>query len=990
MIRQLAMGLLCLLATGTAQAQQQQPTQLQRVTPHGSPSLTALANGVRSEKHVRDIVLEKLDIAVELRGGIAETIVTARFANKGSEVLEADFRLVLPADAVVAGYALDIKQQIVEGVLVDRPQARAVYEAAVRRGIDPGLAEVDAEGTFKTRVFPVPVKGSRTIRVRYVAPLFNSHRGEDVFVLPLDAAPERWSIGVRASGVAAAPSLTWPGRGPIAMVRTGDGFAAREEGTRALEGLLILGRPALPEAVASRNAMGEQFVQLSGAMPGGSAMLPSDRVRIYWDRSRGRLGEHKDELELLRRALAVLKPNTIEIVTFSSSGARRQAVASADAAIALLKGVTYRGASSFAPLAAEKAPADRCLLFSDGRPSIDRSAKVELPCRVDAVTAARTADLAWLRNLASAHGGRAYRLGDDLGAAERSLVRATPGVTAVLDDQGRRLPFVPIESSASQWLVAARAPDRGGVRVVIGRTELRRALPEARPFAGEGALLATDALATLGGTERRADYVALSRRYGVASPSLSFLVLETPQDYVQADIAPPEGYPKEDLAIYRSARQQADEQEAQVKKAQLEKVAGMWAEQVSWWNRRFVQPRPEVKRANDQEARREPGASAPEPAPPMLAVTALPAPAPPPPPAEVSGNTNERNIVVTGARVQAGMTTADATAAEDIGRFPDTELVARPRIEIEAWQPERPYLKAFDAAPQRFDALFAEEEKKHGTLPAFYLDTAGWLHRRGRTAEAVEMVLAALDLPVANEVTYGIVADRLERYGAYDRAVELRERHAALDPARPQPKRLLALALARRAAKRPANARADLERAIALLAEVALTPQDGRWDGIELIALMEANALIPKLRALGGETSLDRRLIALLDTDLRVVADWNTDATDLDLWVDEPHGERAIYSHQRTASGGQLSNDMTNGYGPEEYFLRRAFPGTYTVRANVFAADRIDPNGPSVVTVRLIRDFGRSTEREEAVDLEVTSQDGRERLIGRLVVDQPR
>lgn len=230
----------------------------------------------------------------------------------------------------------------------------------------------------------------------------------------------------------------------------------------------------------------------------------------------------------------------------------------------------------------------------------------------------------------------------------------------------------------------------------------------------------------------------------------------------------------------------------------------------------------------------------------------------------------------------------------------------------------------------------------------------------------------------------------LERYGAHDRAVELRERHAALDPTRPQPKRLLALALARRAAAQPAGARADLERAIALLGEIALSPQDGRWNGIEMIALMEANALIPKLRALGGDTGLDRRLIALLDTDLRVVVDWNTDATDLDLWVDEPHGERAIYSHQRTASGGHLSDDMTNGYGPEEYFLRRAFPGTYTVQAHVFAGDRIDPNGPSVVSVRLIRDFGRPTEREEAIDLEVTGNDAREKLIGRMVIAPPR
>ncbi len=76
------------------------------------------------------------------------------------------------------------------------------------------------------------------------------------------------------------------------------------------------------------------------------------------------------------------------------------------------------------------------------------------------------------------------------------------------------------------------------------------------------------------------------------------------------------------------------------------------------------------------------------------------------------------------------------------------------------------------------------------------------------------MVLSALELPTADDTTLGMVADRLERYGDWDRAVELRERQAALDPDRPQPRRLLALTLARRAAAHPAQARDDLTRAI--------------------------------------------------------------------------------------------------------------------------------------------------------------------------------
>jgi hypothetical protein len=987
MIVRWAMGLLCLVAPVALSAQTATSTSPQSAPPKGSPSLTALANGVRDPEHVRDIALSRLDIAVTLRGGIAETVITARFRNSGKDPLEGDFRLALPADAVVTGYALDIKGKLLDGVLVDRGRAKAVYEAAVRGRVDPGLAEVEPEGVFHTRVFPIPAGGSRTIRLRYVAPLFNSHRGEDVYVLPLDlpAPAEGWSIDVRAEGVRAAPSLTWPGREAIAMTAERGGFTAREEGTRALNGPLVIGRPALPDALASRNALGERFVQLSGALPAGAATTV-DRVRIYWDRSRSRLGEHKGEIALLRRVLAGLKPREIEIVTFNSSGAERRKVAGADAAIALLEGVRYRGATSYAPLAGDLVRADRCLLFTNGTPAIDRDAKVDLPCRVDAITTSKSANMAWLRHFATLHGGRAWRLGDDLSDVEKGLVRTMPSVTAVVDDQGQRLSFVPIESGNGQWLVAARAPERGGVRVLVGGTELRRTVPEAAAFSGEGTLIAADTLATLGATEQRADYVALSRRYGVASPSLSFLVLETPQDYVRADVAPPSGYEGEDLASYRTLREEADREAAEAKRDRLTEVVELWDEQVTWWRRKFA---PNARPTQARDERAPPSMIAPLPAPNSAP---MPEPTPTPTPQAMDESSDANAMIVTAARapgygnVQSSpVTTVVAESLQSVSG------VSAPSIEIDAWQPDRPYLKAFDAAPGRFDTLFAEQEKLHGTLPAFYLDTAEWLRRHGRLREAGEMALAALDLPVANEVTLGLVAARLERYGEWNRAIELRAREAALDPTRPQPKRLLALALARRAAAVPADARADLERAVKLLGEVVLTPWPDNWEGIETIALMEANALIPRLRALGGDTDLDRRLIALLDADIRVIAEWNTDATDLDLWIDEPSGERAIYNNPRTAIGGHLSNDMTNGYGPEEYFIRRAPRGIYTVRADVYAGDRIDPNGPSVVTVHIIRNFGRPNQSDESVDLEVLNDDkGEGRLVGRVVVGPTR
>ena len=337
--------------------------------------------------------------------------------------------------------------------------------------------------------------------------------------------------------------------------------------------------------------------------------------------------------------------------------------------------------------------------------------------------------------------------------------------------------------------------------------------------------------------------------------------------------------------------------------------------------------------------------------------------------------------MVTGARVSGG-----ATARQRYGGATATAPAApsTPAIQIDAWQPDRPYLELFDGKPADFDERFLEAERRHGALPIFYLDTAEWLRRHGRAAEAAEMVLSALELPTADEVTLGIVADRLERYGDLDHAIELRERAAVLDPDRPQPRRLLALALARRANVRPARAAADLTRAIDLLYTIATTPVASEWRGIELIALDEANAMAARLKRLGGHPAMDPRLTQLIDVDVRVVIDWTTDASDMDLWIDEPTRERAIYNNPRTAIGGRLSRDMTRGYGPEEYLLRRAPAGAYTVHANVFAPDRLDPNGATLLTAHLFRDFGRPTEREETIDVELKRDEQGAKMIGRL------
>lgn len=99
--------------------------------------------------------------------------------------------------------------------------------------------------------------------------------------------------------------------------------------------------------------------------------------------------------------------------------------------------------------------------------------------------------------------------------------------------------------------------------------------------------------------------------------------------------------------------------------------------------------------------------------------------------------------------------------------------------------------------------------------------------------------------------------------------------------------------------------------------------------------------------------------------DLRVTISWNTDATDVDLWVIEPDGTKCFYSHNRTKNGGELSQDQTQGYGPERYRAAGALPGAYRILVHYY---RANPNliaGETHVNVVITRKAGTPQETVE-------------------------
>ncbi|MEI2748728.1 MAG: hypothetical protein V9E88_08230 [Ferruginibacter sp.] len=153
-----------------------------------------------------------------------------------------------------------------------------------------------------------------------------------------------------------------------------------------------------------------------------------------------------------------------------------------------------------------------------------------------------------------------------------------------------------------------------------------------------------------------------------------------------------------------------------------------------------------------------------------------------------------------------------------------------------------------------------------------------------------------------------------------------------------------------------------------------------RFDGFNLIAALQYKRITGRIDSSGNKLKQPRmhflnvRLKDLkkflasenLDADkadMMVVITWNTDNTDVDLHVKEPSGEVCNFRHMRTASGGFLSNDATDGFGPEMYFIAKAAKGKYRLSIDYYSSSRVQTEAKSKILLDVYKYWG--TPKEE-------------------------
>ena len=983
------------LVAMTANAQQSSKWPFSAPWPPRPPMAPRMIVPQRPQEPGKPMELREMDVRARIAGLQVETTTTMTFFNPNFRQLEGELQFPLPDGATVTGYALDINGQMVDGVVVKREKARVAFETEVRRGIDPGIVEHVAGNVYRTRIYPLPAQGVRKVRLSYVAELSSDKTGDAACFLPMPIGESvaRLTIRIEASPVGVKPEIG--GFGNLRFRSFDNLWVAETEVRDAQPGEDIwVALPRLPAQIATveRTADGDVYFAASDLYVAATTSAKAPRkLGIAWDASGSRAGRHlQEEIAALRK----LGLNS-SVLIFRDRPEDIRPLGDPDA----LKDIAYDGGTDLAAAAAKVRQSDihDWLLFTDGFDTLGE----ELPDfgdkNVTAIVSQTVADRELLRQVCA----RVI----DLQRFDASAIFQPPvrlvrvhgtGIAEVQGIGGAAQGRVGVHGKLTADEAELRFEYSDGRRSPLFKLS-RRAATGGELLAGVWAAQRVNQLAVRAEANED-ELLALGRRFGIVSPATSLIVLERLDQYVRHDIEPPASLP--DLRRqWHDRLASLAKNEQQQRAGKIDRVLAMWRERVAWWETSHRVPadfgRPEEMTSANRVhsgwgAQGGVEGGAVEEAPPALprgvsggvpggVVAGVPGGTVGQPVATLDGapgdlqarKSAEHGSLSPGAATQAAL----QTVAE---KFKD----ARPggaRITVQAWDPATPYLRALKAAAKadRYK-VYLEQRSRFAASPAFFVDCAEFFLREGDNAVGVRVLTNLAELQLEEPALLRVLAWRLQQAGDLDRAIAILRKVARLRPEEPQSYRDLALALAEHG---------ETAEATTLLAKVVMGEWDNRFPEIEVVALEELNALIARTHP-PGPPPVDQRLIKNLDVDVRIVMSWDADATDVDLHVVEPSGEEAAYNHNRTTIGGLVSHDLTQGYGPEEYMVRRGMPGPFKIFARYYGSRQQTLVGPCTITATVFTDFGRPTQKKQVLTLRL-DQPQQEAGIGEVWIGGP-
>ena len=952
---------------------------------------------VSQEDNAKPMQLQDLSVDILVVGQTAVTTMEMTFYNPNSRVMEGEFEFPLSDGQQVSRFALDIDGKLREGVVVDKALGRKAFEEIVRRGVDPGLLEKTEGNNFRARVYPMPRRGTRRILIAFEQEL-SQKNGQDFYFLPIANAVKLKKFKIHTEVVSRFVKADIENSLQLDFTQSRNSYISEVEQTNyTLNKNIALTFPKIDKPQLITATKGDESYLYGHIALEKLALREKEapkNIGILWDSSLsnekrdfakeyGLLDTYFKELKNVKVTLTTFHIRTAKPVSFEVKDGNWQELRQ------YLEKQIYDGATDGNAMVFPQG-ADEYLLFSDG--IFNFGAKEfqlntlikSLQAPVNVISSLQVANWDKLQYLAGATGGSFINLNTQaLPEALKALryqsfqllgYKVKSGNVTDLYPQkgtlvGENFTFSGFLNSEEATLVVSF----GYPGKVIVEKELTFSKDNTAGV-GEFALLrriwAEKKIAQLQREGALAkDIDAVGRQYGIVTEGNSLIVLETVADYVRYQITPPKELQREYERLVNKEKQNKEKE----KKEHLDYVVKLSETQSKWWNTSFpiagTQP---VKNIADQSSNestaginmRTSVSSS------TLTIRGIGS-------ISESSQAEMAEVMVSGysrssrkerrQNKKAAKETAQVLNDEEESEAEDRsgELSNTSKIALNDYNPDTPYLKVMEYAdPAKAVETYYKLKKEYGQTPSFYVDVADYFFKKGDTEQAILVVSNLAELSLEDAQLLRVLAYKLSAYKAYPEAVSISRKVVAIREEEPQSYRDLGLALAQAG---------EYQQAIEALYKVVERPWDQRFRDVQLIVMNEINNIINTQKGL-RTSFIDKRLLKKEPVDIRVVLTWDTDNSDMDLWVTDPEEERCFYLYRQTYLGGIISQDVRGGYGPEEFMLKKAPKGNYKIEVNYYGNHSQKQLLPVSLRITFFTHYGTPQEKKQETTVRLSNE----------------
>ena len=312
---------------------------------------------------------------------------------------------------------------------------------------------------------------------------------------------------------------------------------------------------------------------------------------------------------------------------------------------------------------------------------------------------------------------------------------------------------------------------------------------------------------------RKDEFLKLARKYSVAGPNHSLIVLETLEQYLEHDIEP-----SESMSFHGEwkKRRAAQDDPIALKKAKADHEANLlryWEERVKWWNN----PKPPKRTPKSGVFDNAVAAAVQD-----VAVDAEEA-------APVAEMSVVRSAAAYGDMRRSGVERARAPQERKSKASQGGSNSSAPTVSLKAWDPKTPYLELLKSAADADGAYkaYLKEREKYGQSPAFYLDCAGWFYKAGERMTANTIISNLAEFKLEDAALWRSMGWRAREARSYKLSILAFRKALKLRGEEAQSRRDLALVLAeygkwlRNFSSNPYAPQPYIEEAMKLFADAA-------------------------------------------------------------------------------------------------------------------------------------------------------------------------